>query len=111
MKDTIGSKMMHKLPRAPMLALLAFALLLLIEPALANKFETIGGGFSGSSGIKREWLVKFFLTAGGVSLLAAVLAVITPHRNPLFLNFNNWKQSAIILSILAGGFFAVAAVL
>lgn len=84
-------------------------LALLIEPALANKFETIGGGVSGSSGIKREWLQKFFLVVGGASLLGAVLAVVVPHRNALYLNYNNWKQSAIMLSILAVVMFAAAA--
>lgn len=84
-------------------------LALLIEPALANKFETIGGGVSGSSGIKREWLQKFFLVIGGASLLGAVLAVVVPHRNALYLNYNNWKQSAIMLSILAVVMFAAAA--
>ena len=50
--------------------------LLCVEPALANKFETIGGGVSGSSGIKRDWLQKFFLVVGGMSLLSAVLALV-----------------------------------
>ena len=78
------------------------------EPALANKFETIGGGVSGSSGIKREWLQKFFLVVGGISLLSAVLAVVVPHGNALFLNFANWKQSAVVLSILSAACFGAA---
>jgi hypothetical protein len=89
--------------------LLVVFLALLTEPALANKFETIGGGVSGSSGIKREWLQKFFLVVGGASLLGALLAVVVPHRNALYLNYNNWKQSAIMLSILAAVMFAAAA--
>lgn len=82
-----------------------------IEPALANKFETIGGGISGSYGIKQQWLQKFFLVAGGISLLSAVLAVVVPHNNALFLNYGNWKKSAIILSILTVAFFSIAALL
>jgi hypothetical protein len=89
--------------------LLAVALVLLLEPALANKFETIGGGLSGSSGFKREWLQKFFLVVGGASLLGALLAVLVPHRNALFLNYNNWKQSAVMFSVLAAVMFAAAA--
>jgi hypothetical protein len=89
--------------------LLAAALVLFIEPALANKFETIGGGLSGSSGFKREWLQKFFLVVGGASLLGAILAVLVPHGNALFLNYNNWKQSAVMFSILAAAMFAAAA--
>jgi hypothetical protein len=84
---------------------LAMLLLILVETALANKFETIGGGFSGSSGSKREWLHKFFLVGGSISLIAAVLSMIVPHSNPLLLNFNTWKQSAIVLFILAAAFF------
>ena len=92
------------------LAIAAFALLILFaaEPALANKFETIGGGFSGSSGFKRSWLTRFFVVSGGISLFLAVLAVVTPHTNASFLNYGNWKQSAIVLSSLAGGFFLMA---
>lgn len=79
-----------------------------IEPALANKFETIGGGVSGSSGIKREWLQKFFLVIGGMSLLSAILALVVPHDNALYLNFSNWKRSFVILLILAAVFFGIA---
>ncbi|WP_164513278.1 hypothetical protein [Thiosocius teredinicola] len=83
-------------------------LMLLIEPALANKFETIGGGVAGSSGIKREWLQKFFLVAGGISLFGAFLAVVVPRNNALFLNFRNWKASAAVLTVLSIIFFGAA---
>jgi len=82
--------------------------LLFLEPALANKFETIGGGVSGSSGIKREWLQNFFLVVGGLCLLFSILAVVVPHNNALYLNFANWKRSAIILFFLAAAFFGFA---
>lgn len=95
----------------PLALCLLGCLVLLTEPALANKFETIGGGFTGSSGLKRSSLVKFFLAAGGISLLGAVLAVVVPHKNALFLNYNNWKQSAIVMFILAVLLFAAAAAL
>jgi len=82
--------------------------LLCLEPALANKFETIGGGLSGSSGIKREWLQKFFLVVGGLSLLSAILAVVVPHNNALYLNYGNWKRSFVILLVLSAIFFGTA---
>lgn len=90
---------------------LCVLLLLFLEPALANKFETIGGGVSGSTGIKREWLQKFLLVSGGLSLLGAILAVVIPHTNAAFLNFSNWKQSAIVLLVFAVVFFLAAALL
>jgi len=90
---------------------LCILFLLYLEPALANKFETIGGGVSGSSGIKREWLQNFFLVLGGLSLLGSVLTVVIPHKNAAFLNFSNWKQSAIVLFVFAVAFLATAAIL
>jgi hypothetical protein len=86
--------------RRPPLAFLStvgLLLLMVFEPALANKFETIGGGVSGSSSAKLDWLRGFLYVAGGISLLSAIMAVLVPHNNPLFLNFSNWKQSAAVL--------------
>jgi hypothetical protein len=76
-------------------------LLMSFEPVLANKFETIGGGVSGSSSAKLDWLRGFLYVAGGISLLSSIMAVLVPHNNPLFLNFNNWKQSAAVLLAIA----------
>jgi hypothetical protein len=72
------------------------------EPALANKFETIGGGFGGSRQLKLDWLQGFLYVVGGLSLLGAILAVTFPRQNALFLNATNWKQSAAVLLILSG---------
>jgi hypothetical protein len=85
--------------------------LICVEPVLANKFETIGGGVSGSSGIKRDWLQKFFLVIGGMSLLSAILALVVPHDNALYLNYGNWKRSFIILLVLSLVFFSIAGLL
>ena len=74
--------------------------LLLCDPALANKFETIGGGVSGSMRLKREFLQTAFLVGGIGFLVAAALAVIVPHTNAAFLNFANWKASSVVLEIL-----------
>lgn len=88
------------------LAVLAALLLALFEPALANKFETISGGVSGSMRIKRDWLIGFLYVAGGISLFGSLLAVVVPHRNALFLNHANWKTSAAIMLLIASGCFA-----
>jgi hypothetical protein len=45
---------------------------------------------------------------GGLSLLIAILAVVVPRNNALFLNFSNWKQSSIVLFIFSAVFFAAA---
>ena len=82
------------------LVLITSVALLIGDQAIANKFETIGGGVSGSSAIKREWLQMTLAVAGGISLFSALLAIVLPHRNAAFLNYSNWKQSAIVLSIL-----------
>jgi len=92
-------------------ALTCVVLLAVTAPTLANKFETIGGGVSGSVGVKRESLLTFFLVTGGISLLGALLAVAVPHKNALYLNFSNWKQSAILLFVVACGFFSAAALI
>jgi hypothetical protein len=91
-----------------MLALLT-TLLLLADPALANKFETIGSGVTGSSRSKLEWARGFLYVVGGISLFSALLAVVVPHNNPLFLNFSNWKKSAAVLSTI--GVLALGATL
>jgi len=97
------ARMVRALPPA-----VGLLLLVLFEPALANKFEAIGGGVSGSAQIKLDWLKGFLYVVGGISLLSGILAVVVPHDNPLFLNFRNWKRSAVVLFIIAGLCFAAA---
>jgi hypothetical protein len=87
-------------PIGRLLGLSACVLILLCEPASANKFETIGGGVAGSRQFKLEWLQGFLYVVGGIGLLTAALAVFAPHNNPLFLNFANWKQSAVVASLI-----------
>jgi hypothetical protein len=104
----------HATPRGArcgQIALILALLLCCVEPALANKFETIGGGFGGSSSYKREWLQHFFLATGGVTLTASLLALTFPHGNPLLLNFSNWKASSAVLGALATACFAAAALI
>lgn len=107
MTPSFWTKAVASLPTAAMLVLF---LSLGIEPALANKFETISGGFSGTPTFKRDWLTWLLAISGGVSLFLGLLAVVMPHNNAAFLNYHNWKQSAILLFV-AGGALLGAAVL
>ena len=103
MHSTISST--GRLRRRHWIALLglltAIVLLVLHEPALANKFETIGGGVSGSRQLKLDWLQNFLYVVSGLCLLGAVLVVVVPRNNASYLNFANWKQSAFVLTVLA----------
>ena len=83
----------------PTLTLFA-GLLLLAEPTLADRFETISGGVRGSLRLKREFVQIALLTMGIGFLVGAVLAVVVPHTNPVFLNFANWKHSAIVMAVI-----------
>ena len=103
------SKPTGALPRHALIP--ALLLLLWFEPVLANKFETIGGGVSGSSGFKREWMQGFFLVLGGASLLGTLLTIFIPHRNAAYLNYGNWKQSAAVLFVFSLVFFGAAALI
>ena len=71
-----------------------------IEPALANKFETIGSGVSGSVKIKVEYLKTISYVAGGIMLIAGVLSLIMRDKNSQALNYTMWKPSSIIFFIL-----------
>jgi hypothetical protein len=83
------------------LLLLLGAVLLPGEAVLAgNKFEIIGGGVTGSGQAKQAFIETALYVAAGVALLMAVLAVVVPHRNPLFLNYANWRQSAILFVVV-----------
>ncbi len=77
--------------------LAATLLVLWLEPALANKFDTIGSGVAGPTGLKREWLRQFFFILAGAGALGAFLALVYPHKNALFLNATNWKRSAMVM--------------
>ncbi len=80
--------------------LTALATLFLMEPALANKFETISGGVNGSFRLKRAFIQDMLLFGGGGFLVAAVMAVVVPRTNAAFLNYANWKASAMVLAVI-----------
>lgn len=95
----------------PRLLLLLPLLLLLVEPSLANKFETIGEGLAGSPIAKAKFLRAVLLTGGTLFMLGALLAVVFPRSHAAFLNFANWKISAAVMAtfgtLLLIGFFLV----
>ncbi len=80
----------------------------LLDPALAgNKFETISHGVSGTRSLKVDHLALGLFVVGGIFILGAVLSVLVPHKNALFLNYATWKQSAVLFLLL--GTLAVGA--
>ena len=92
------------------LAWLLFILLLFTEPLLANKFETIGGGVQGSKQVKIEYLQVIAYVAGGIFLVAGVLAIALHNHNAQTLNYTMWKSSSALFFILsicsvAAGYF------
>lgn len=90
------------------LALSLFLTLLFVEPLLANKFETIGGGISGSSRVKIEYLQIIAFVAGGIFLIAGILAIVLHDKNAQTLNYTMWKPSAAIFFLLSIAAFAMA---
>jgi len=90
--------------------LLVGLMLLWVDPALANKFETIGGGVSGSSALKREHVSIILYAVSGILLTAGIGSFLIPHNNPFKLDYNNWKQSAIFMLVI-GVAALVAAIL
>ena len=89
---------------------LLFVLLMFTEPLLANKFETIGGGVQGSKQVKIEYLQVIAYVAGGIFLIAGVLAIALHNQNAQTLNYTMWKSSSALFFILsicsvAAGYF------
>ncbi|MCG8489942.1 MAG: hypothetical protein AB2551_07370 [Candidatus Thiodiazotropha sp.] len=86
--------------------ILVFALLMLSDPLMANKFETIGGGVQGSTKIKVEYLKTIAYVASGIFLIAGILAIALHNRNAQTLNYTMWKSSAAMFFILSIGMVA-----
>ncbi len=81
----------------PMVRGVVFSLCLLLStPLLANKFETIGSGVQGSSQIKIEYLQIIAYAAGGIFLIAGILAIVLHNHNAQTLNYTMWKYSAAL---------------
>jgi uncharacterized membrane protein len=88
-----------------------FLLLLFTEPLLANKFKTIGGGVSGSTQVKVEYLQIIGYVAGGIFLIAGILAIVLHDKNAQTLNYTMWKPSAAIFFLLSIAAFSAAALM
>ena len=83
-------------------------ILLFCEPALANKFETIGGGVQGSTKVKVEYLQVIAYVAGGIFLVSGVLAILLHNKNAQTLNYTMWKSSSTLFFILSIASFTAA---
>lgn len=82
-------------------------MILFCEPALANKFETIGGGVQGSTKVKIEYLQIIAYVAGSIFIIAGVLAILLHNKNAQTLNYTMWKSSSALFFIL--GISSIAA--
>jgi hypothetical protein len=74
---------------------------LFTDPALANKFQTIGSGVSGSNPIKVEYLRISAYVVSGLFFVSGLLALATKKRNAHELNYTVWKPSAIVFLLLS----------
>ena len=77
---------------------------LYMDPALANKFQTIGSGVSGSIQIKKEYLRISAYVVSGLFFVSGLLAMTTKKKNAHELNYTVWKLSSIaflLLSVIA----------
>lgn len=89
--------------------ILPVALMLWLEPALANKFTTIGGGVAGASSEKLRILKELSLIFGAVLAGIGVLGLLTFNRFDGIIGLGAGKRvmhSAIGL-ILAGAVLVV----
>jgi hypothetical protein len=82
--------------------------MLVYEPLLANKFETIGGGVQGSAQVKTDFLQVIAYVAGGIFLAAGVLSITLHDKNAQTLNYTMWKSSSALFFLLSIGCFAAA---
>ncbi len=92
---------------------LVFSLCLLwLAPELAlagNKFETIGGGVSGSVQHKMEYVRWFGIGFGSFFLIAGLLSFAGAfNHNALMMNYVVWKKAGIIWLILSALAFGMA---
>jgi hypothetical protein len=87
--------------RAILLMLSVILLGLSCDPALANKFQTIGSGVTGSMKIKIEYLRISAFVVSGLFFIFSLLAATTKKRNAHELNYAVWKPSSIIFLVLS----------
>lgn len=97
--------------RAILLILSVILIGLSIDPALANRFETIGSGVSGSMEIKIEYLKLSAFVISGLLFFSGLLAMTTNKKNAHELNYTAWKPSSIIFFVLGFTALIVALIL
>lgn len=96
------------MPRLLISIPLLLLLLVGLEPALANKFETIGGGVSGLSREKVQTLKQISLYGGCFLLFLGVLALLARNRFEGFVGYSSRNKSdsswkgALVLGVLGG---------
>ena len=86
--------------RAIILILSVILVGLYCDPVLANKFQTIGSGVSGSVKVKTEYLRISSYVVGGLFFVSGLLAMTTKKKNALELNYTVWKPSSISFMLL-----------
>jgi hypothetical protein len=84
---------------------------LYVDPAWANKFQTIGSGVSGSSKIKIEYLRISAYVISGLFLASSLLALFTRKRNAHELSYTAGKTSAIVFFLFSLGALTLALML
>lgn len=85
-----------------------FLMFLYAGPLLANKFETIGGGVSGSTRVKVEYLQIIAYATGAIFLIAGILAIVLKNKNSQTLNYTMWKPSAVVFFLMSIATFSAA---
>ena len=69
----------------------------IVDPALANKFETISGGVNGMNKEKIRLLKDISLYAGGFLVFLAILSIITRNRFEGFVGYSSRSDSSSTL--------------
>lgn len=82
------------------LLFLSLIVILVSDPAMANKFQTIGSGVTGSVTIKKEFIKNASLVASGVFFTLSVLALILHEKYKLTANYAMAKPASIIWAII-----------
>ncbi|MCP3665100.1 MAG: hypothetical protein GY696_21815 [Gammaproteobacteria bacterium] len=95
-------------------AVIVLVFLLGMEPALANKFETIGGGVGGIDREKLVLLKQISLILGGFLALLGILALLTKGRFEGVIGMSSGKKNEaammvpVVLIVLGGVFVGLS---
>ncbi len=92
---------------------LTLVTLAIVEPALANKFQTIGGGVSGGSASKVAVLKEIALYAGGFLIFLGLSSLLTRNRFEGLIGMRSSKKEVELITavpivlIVIGGLLLV----